>query len=180
MDEDADYYRILEIDDSADEATIKQKVKANYKRLARKHHPDKNPGDENATTRFQKRPVRQLERLSNSSGTGSRNMIGNADNKSINVGKRKTIGERNNSRGKNNHDVNEKKNAREMSNVAKTRSANRTNNSAPGSGMKPRKQKGNPIPAMGSRGIPSPLAQCRCLGRFGQTGKRPIGGGFSV
>ncbi|KAJ4201442.1 hypothetical protein NW759_015629 [Fusarium solani] len=54
MDEDADYYRILEIDDSADEVTIKQKLKANYKRLARKHHPDKNPGDENATTRFQK------------------------------------------------------------------------------------------------------------------------------
>jgi DnaJ-class molecular chaperone len=54
MDEDADYYRILEIDDSAGEVTIKQKLKANYKRLARKHHPDKNPGDENATTRFQK------------------------------------------------------------------------------------------------------------------------------
>ncbi|KAI8721672.1 hypothetical protein NCS52_00309300 [Fusarium sp. LHS14.1] len=54
MDENADYYRILEIHDSADEATIKQKVKANYKRLARKHHPDKNPGDGNATSRFQK------------------------------------------------------------------------------------------------------------------------------
>ncbi|EEU35865.1 uncharacterized protein NECHADRAFT_77180 [Fusarium vanettenii 77-13-4] len=54
MDEGADYYRILEIDDSADEANIEQKVKANYKRLARKHHPDKNPGDKNATTRFQK------------------------------------------------------------------------------------------------------------------------------
>lgn len=54
MDEDSDYYRILEIDDSADEATIKQKAKANYKRLALRHHPDKNPGDENATTRFQK------------------------------------------------------------------------------------------------------------------------------
>lgn len=49
-----DYYRILEIDDSADEATIKPKVRANYKRLARKHHPDKNPGDENATAKFQK------------------------------------------------------------------------------------------------------------------------------
>lgn len=54
MDGDTDYYRILEIDESADEATIKREVKANYKRLALKHHPDKNPGDENATTRFQK------------------------------------------------------------------------------------------------------------------------------
>ncbi|RSL54931.1 hypothetical protein CEP54_009659 [Fusarium duplospermum] len=54
MDEDTDYYRILEIDDSADKATIKQAVKANYRRLAREHHPDKNPGDENATARFQK------------------------------------------------------------------------------------------------------------------------------
>ncbi|RSL41955.1 hypothetical protein CEP53_012451 [Fusarium sp. AF-6] len=54
MDEDADYYRIQEIDDSADEATITQAVKANYRRLAREHHPDKNPGDKNATARFQK------------------------------------------------------------------------------------------------------------------------------
>ncbi|RSL84285.1 hypothetical protein CEP51_003985 [Fusarium floridanum] len=54
MDEDTDYYRILEIDDSADEATVKQAVKANYGCLAREHHLDKNPGDRNATARFQK------------------------------------------------------------------------------------------------------------------------------
>ncbi|UPK97077.1 hypothetical protein LCI18_008012 [Fusarium solani-melongenae] len=54
MDEDPDYYRILEINDSADEATIKRAIKANYKRLALKNHPDKNPGDKNATARFQK------------------------------------------------------------------------------------------------------------------------------
>lgn len=54
MDEGLDHYRILEIDDSADESTIRQKAKANFKRLALKHHPDKNPEDENATSRFQK------------------------------------------------------------------------------------------------------------------------------
>ncbi|KAH6986292.1 hypothetical protein BKA56DRAFT_580182 [Ilyonectria sp. MPI-CAGE-AT-0026] len=44
-----DYYQVLEIDDSADAATIK----SNYYRLARKHHPDKNKNDETATARFQ-------------------------------------------------------------------------------------------------------------------------------
>lgn len=88
-------------------------------------------------------------------------MTGNADNRNLNVSNMKNNSERNNSREKSNHDAKEKKNAREMSSVAKTRSASRTNNSAPGGSMKPRKQKGNPIPAMGSRGIPSPLAQRR-------------------
>lgn len=44
-----DYYQVLEIDDSADAATIK----SNYYRLARKHHPDKNKNDDTATARFQ-------------------------------------------------------------------------------------------------------------------------------
>jgi hypothetical protein len=102
------------------------------------------------------------EKLSNSSGTDSSNMTGNADNRSINVGKKKNNSERNNSRERKKHDVNEKKNAREMSNVAKTRSANKTNNSAPGSDIKPRrKQKVNPILALGSRSTPSPQPQRR-------------------
>jgi hypothetical protein len=45
-----DFYGILEADPSADDATIK----ANYKRLARLKHPDKRPGDPNATANFQK------------------------------------------------------------------------------------------------------------------------------
>lgn len=105
------------------------------------------------------------EKLSNSSGT-SRNMTGNADNRSINVGERKNNGERNNGRGRKKHDVNEKKNAREMSNVVKTSNADKRNsvdkmsNSAPGSDMKPRrKQKGKLILTLGSRSPPNPQSQ---------------------
>lgn len=96
--------------------------------------------------RGRQRPAKEPQNPSNSSGTG------NVDNRSINVSKRK-----NNSRERKNPDVNEKKNAREMKNAAKTRGANKRNNSAPGSGMKPRrKQKDNPILVLGSRSIRSP------------------------
>ncbi|MCX6279708.1 MAG: J domain-containing protein [Bacteroidetes bacterium] len=45
-----DYYKILEIDKNASAADIKKA----YRRLARKHHPDLNPNDKNAKTKFQK------------------------------------------------------------------------------------------------------------------------------
>lgn len=43
-----DYYKILGIDRSADEKSIKSA----YRRLARKYHPDVNPGDRTAEERF--------------------------------------------------------------------------------------------------------------------------------
>lgn len=43
-----DYYATLEVDRQADERTIKQA----YRRLARKYHPDINPGDQRAEARF--------------------------------------------------------------------------------------------------------------------------------
>lgn len=43
-----DYYRILGVDRNADEKTIKRA----YRRLAVRHHPDKNPGDNQAEERF--------------------------------------------------------------------------------------------------------------------------------
>ncbi len=44
-----DYYKVLEIDKSATEADIKKA----YRKLARKYHPDVNPNDESAKTKFQ-------------------------------------------------------------------------------------------------------------------------------
>lgn len=44
-----DYYKILEIDKSATEADIKKA----YRKLARKYHPDVNPNDESAKSKFQ-------------------------------------------------------------------------------------------------------------------------------
>ena len=44
----ADYYDILGVPRSADEKEIRQA----YRRLARQHHPDVNPGDEEAAERF--------------------------------------------------------------------------------------------------------------------------------
>ncbi len=48
MAEKRDYYEVLGVDKSADEATIKKA----YRTLAKKYHPDMNPGDKEAEAKF--------------------------------------------------------------------------------------------------------------------------------
>ena len=48
MAEKRDYYEVLGVDKNADEATIKK----SYRQLAKKYHPDANPGDETAAAKF--------------------------------------------------------------------------------------------------------------------------------
>ena len=43
-----DYYEVLGVDKGADEATIKKA----YRSLAKKYHPDMNPGDQEAEVKF--------------------------------------------------------------------------------------------------------------------------------
>ncbi len=49
MSEKRDYYEVLGVDRNADEAAIKKA----YRQLAKKYHPDMNPGDENAKKKFE-------------------------------------------------------------------------------------------------------------------------------
>ena len=48
MAEKRDYYEVLGVDKSADDATIKKA----YRQLAKKYHPDANPGDKEAEAKF--------------------------------------------------------------------------------------------------------------------------------
>ena len=45
-----DLYKLLEVDPEADTKTIEEA----YRKIARKCHPDKNPGDKTAVEKFQK------------------------------------------------------------------------------------------------------------------------------
>ena len=47
-DQKRDYYEVLGVDRGADEATIKKA----YRQLAKKYHPDANPGDKEAEAKF--------------------------------------------------------------------------------------------------------------------------------
>jgi molecular chaperone DnaJ len=47
---DLDFYKVLQLQRTA----TAQQVKESYRRLALAHHPDKNPGDTQATARFQR------------------------------------------------------------------------------------------------------------------------------
>ncbi|HNJ48268.1 MAG TPA: DnaJ domain-containing protein, partial [Novosphingobium sp.] len=45
---EADFYELLEVERTADDATIK----SSFRKLAMRWHPDRNPGDGDAETRF--------------------------------------------------------------------------------------------------------------------------------
>ena len=48
MAEKRDYYEVLGVDRGADDATLKKA----YRKLAKKYHPDMNPGDKEAEAKF--------------------------------------------------------------------------------------------------------------------------------
>ena len=69
-----DYYTLLELDKSATEEDIKK----NYRKLAFKYHPDKNPGNEEASNMF-KDISNAYSILSNPSKRRDYDMLGNID-----------------------------------------------------------------------------------------------------
>ena len=54
-----DYYDVLGINKNADEKTIKKA----YRKLAKKYHPDINPGDSNAEAKFKEVEMHSLARM---------------------------------------------------------------------------------------------------------------------
>lgn len=68
-----DYYEVLEIDRNASETEIKKA----YRKLALKHHPDKNPGDHTAEDKF-KEAAEAYEVLSNPDKKGKYDRYGHA------------------------------------------------------------------------------------------------------
>lgn len=68
-----DYYEVLGVERSADEATLKKA----YRRLAMKHHPDRNPGDADAEANF-KEAKEAYEILSDSDKRAAYDRFGHA------------------------------------------------------------------------------------------------------
>ena len=67
-----DYYEVLGIDKSADEAAIKSA----YRKLAKKYHPDVNPGDKTAEEKFKEvNTAGRCVRPSSAPSTGPRRNI---------------------------------------------------------------------------------------------------------
>ena len=69
-----DYYEVLGVDKNADDAAIKKA----YRVLAKKYHPDMNPGDAEAEKKF-KEASEAYAVLSDPEKRIRRNMIGVAD-----------------------------------------------------------------------------------------------------
>ena len=57
-----DYYEVLGVDRNADEAAIKSA----YRKLAKKYHPDVNPGDKDREIKMQNRNLKRLRKLTRS------------------------------------------------------------------------------------------------------------------
>lgn len=68
-----DYYEVLGVGRDADDATIKKA----YRRLAMKHHPDRNEGDDSAEAKF-KEAKEAFEVLSDPNKRGAYNQFGHA------------------------------------------------------------------------------------------------------
>ncbi len=71
--EKRDYYEVLGVGRDADEGTLKK----SYRRLAMKHHPDRNPGNEEAEARF-KEAKEAYEVLSDSQKRATYDQFGHA------------------------------------------------------------------------------------------------------
>ena len=61
-----DYYEVLGVDKNADDATIKKA----YRQLAKKYHPDMNPGDKEAERGYRREKRRGLHGIPDREGTG--------------------------------------------------------------------------------------------------------------